>query len=145
MRTLVRFVLSTILLMMLTACGISPQVMAEERLFLNPSLEFLGEYQLPKLTFQETLVQGLSALTYNRQKNCFYVLSDDPSQFARARFYTVNLSLNQTNKQVSIDNVEVEAVTFLTNEAGKPYAKGTIDPEGIALSPRGTVFISSEG
>nr|MCU0569701.1 esterase-like activity of phytase family protein [Oculatellaceae cyanobacterium Prado106] len=28
---------------------------------------------------------------------------------------------------------------------GNPYAKGTVDPEGIALSPRQTLYISSEG
>ncbi|MGC8714747.1 MAG: hypothetical protein ACP5RH_20380, partial [Leptodesmis sp.] len=39
--------------LMITACDL-PQVSAEERLFLNLSLDFLSEYQLPKLSFQDT-------------------------------------------------------------------------------------------
>ncbi|MGK7873801.1 MAG: esterase-like activity of phytase family protein [Xenococcaceae cyanobacterium] len=116
--------------------------MAQKRMFLNLSLEFLGEYQLPKITFKDTSVGGLSALTYDRQRNRFYALSDDRSKLAPARFYTLNLMLNENG---SIEKVEVEDVTFLTDEEGKAYPQGTVDPEGIALSPKGTVFISSEG
>lgn len=142
MRRLAKLVVSITLLIVLTACGISPQVMAQKRMFLNLSLEFLGEYQLPKITFKDTSVGGLSALTYDRQRNRFYALSDDRSKLAPARFYTLNLMLNENG---SIEKVEVEDVTFLTDEEGKAYPQGTVDPEGIALSPKGTVFISSEG
>ena len=124
----------------LTACGTTP-VTAQERTFLNLSLEFLDRYELP--TFNDTPLRGLSALTYDRQRNQFYVLSDDRSQFAPARFYTLNLKLAHA-EAVQIDDVTVESVTFLTNEQGE-FPKGQIDPEGIALSPRGTIFISSEG
>ncbi len=145
-RRLARLVLSIVLLIALTACGTSPRVTAQERMFLNLSLEFLGEYQLPKISFEDTLVGGLSALTYDRQRNRFYVLSDDRSKFAPARFYTLNLRLNQTEKgKVSIESVEVEDVTFLTNGQGETYPPGSIDPEGIAIAPKRTAFISSEG
>jgi hypothetical protein len=127
---------------MLTACGIAPQLKAQQRLFLNLSLEFLGEYQLPKQKFQETPVGGLSALTYDRQNNKFYAISDDRSQKAPARFYTLDLKLNAAHQ---IEKVTVEGVTLLKNERGETYPPNTTDTEGIALSPRGTVFISSEG
>ena len=121
-RSLARLVLSIVLLIALTACGTSPRVTAQERMFLNLSLEFLGEYQLPKMSFEDTLVGGLSALTYDRQRNRFYALSDDRSKFAPARFYTLNLRLNQTEKgKVSIERVEVEDVTLLTNGQGITY------------------------
>lgn len=115
-------------------------------MFLDINLEFLGQYELPKLNFKDTPVGGLSGLTYDRQLDRFYAISDDRSNFAPARFYTLKLSLNKTNpNKVTIDKVEVENVTFLTQESGETYAKDTVDLEGIALSPRKTLFISSEG
>lgn len=139
-------VLILLLAATLTACGTIPQIRAEQRIFLPLSLEFLGKYQLPQTTFQETLVGGLSALTYDRKTSRFYVLSDDRSQRAPARFYTVKLLLDRDeNGKTRLDEVELENVTFLKNTLGKTYEPGSIDPEGIAVSPRGTVFISSEG
>ncbi|MEM8780501.1 MAG: esterase-like activity of phytase family protein [Cyanobacteria bacterium P01_G01_bin.49] len=109
-------------------------------------MEFLGEYQLPKQTFQETPLGGLSAITYDRQHDRFYVLSDDRSQGAPARFYTLKIDISATDdKAAQIQEVTVEKVTFLKNQQGQTYSPQTIDPEGIALSPRDTVFISSEG
>jgi hypothetical protein len=114
---------------------------ARDRLFLNLSIEFLGEYQLPKTTFQNTKVGGLSGIAYDRQKNLFYAISDDRSNFAPARFYTLNLDLDRDK----INNVEFKKVTFLTDEKQENYPAGAIDAEGIAISNRGTLFISSEG
>ncbi|OKH21856.1 endonuclease/exonuclease/phosphatase [Hydrococcus rivularis NIES-593] len=137
---------SIILIFVLSACGMLPRVSAQQRMFLDLSLEFLGEYQLPKQTFQDTPIGGLSAITYDRQTNRFYAISDDRSQLAPARFYTLNLHLNRSETgKVNIDKIEIEGVTFLKNERGETYPPGTIDLEGIALSPRGTLFISSEG
>lgn len=42
---------------------------ADKRIFLDISLEFLDEYQLPKMTFEETPVGGLSAIAYDRQRD----------------------------------------------------------------------------
>lgn len=145
-----------VLLNFLTACTL-PQVSAEDRLFLDLSLDFLGEYRLPKMTFDNTPVGGLSAIAYDRQRDRFYALSDDRSQQAPARFYTLRLTLNSNDSPndsepgtvspgvISIDKVEVEGVTLLKGENGETYVSGTINPEGFALSPRQTVFVSSEG
>ncbi len=130
------------LLTLLTACNL-PQVSAEDRLFLPLSLEFSGAYTLPKTTVKETLVGGLSGLTYDRKQNLFYAVSDDRSDRAPARFYTLKLELDPTNSTIA--QVVVENVTILKQEDGQPFGKNTIDPEGIALSPRDSVFISSEG
>jgi hypothetical protein len=136
----------TLLSFLTTACSPSQARTAEQRTFRDLSLDFLGEYRLPKTKFKDTPVGGLSALTYDRQRNKFYALSDDRSQFAPARFYTVALSVKRTDKgEIGIEKVDVEDVTFITDENGKNYAQGSIDPEGMSLSPRGTVFISSEG
>lgn len=136
----------TLLSFLTTGCAPSEARTAEQRTFLDLSLNFLGEYQLPKMKFKGTPVGGLSALTYDRQREKFYALSDDRSQFAPARFYTLGLSVKRTETgEMGIDKVAVEDVTFITDENGKTFEKGSLDPEGIALSPKRTVYISSEG
>jgi hypothetical protein len=145
LKKLVQLVISLILVLALISCGLRP-VKAEDRLFLPVYFQFLGEYQLPEFNFQDTIVGGLSAINYDRQQNRFYALSDDRSNKAPARFYSLNLKLDSTDTdQIKLDKVKVESVTFLKDEQGNNYPAGSIDPEGIALSPRGTVFISSEG
>jgi hypothetical protein len=114
-------------------------------MFRNFSLEFIDRYEIPKSTYQDTVVGGLSAIAYNRQQDVFYVLSDDRSQYSPARFYTFKLKVKQTDDAgIQIERFEPEAVTFLLNESGQ-YQEGSIDPEGLAISPRNTIFISSEG
>ncbi|GFE70674.1 esterase-like activity of phytase family protein [Chroococcus sp. FPU101] len=142
-KNLVKFLLTILVIFNLTACNLPRPVKAEDRMFLKLSIDFLGEYQLPKQNFQDTVVGGLSGITYERNAGQFYVLSDDRSEKSDARFYTINLSLNP--EQTKLDQVTIKGVTFLKDLQAKNYAKGTIDPEGIGLSPRNTVFISSEG
>ena len=135
--------------LLLTGCDI-PQVSAEDRLFLPLSVDFLGEYQLPKLNFEGAPVGGLSAIAYDVRRDRVYALSDDHSRLAPARFYTLKLSLDpnldstgQTHPKIR--DIAVEKVTVLKQENGDPYLPNTIDPEGIALSPRQSLFITSEG
>ncbi|MER3432516.1 MAG: endonuclease/exonuclease/phosphatase [Leptolyngbya sp. ERB_1_1] len=125
----------------LTGCSL-PRVTAEERLFLPLSVEFLDSYTLTDKQFKDTTVGGLSAITYNRKKDLYYAVSDDRSDRNPARFYTLKLQIDKPN---ALKSVEVQNVTTLTDETGQPFAKGTIDAEGIALSPLNSVFISSEG
>ncbi|MGF1587978.1 MAG: esterase-like activity of phytase family protein [Pleurocapsa sp.] len=119
---------------------------AQERMFRNFSLEFIDQYEIPKATYQNTLVGGLSAIAYNREQDIFYVLSDDQSKYSPARFYTFKLKIKQTdNAQIKLESFEPQDVTILLDENGKQYQPGSIDPEGLAISPRNTLFISSEG
>jgi hypothetical protein len=135
------------ILIFLTSCSAPNSTAAKQRLFAPIKLDYLGEYQLPKgLQIEDTPVGGLSGLTYDRQRDVFYAVSDDRSNYAPARFYTLKLELNKTNpQQVKLDRVRVTDVTLLKNEAGKTYPPGSIDPEAIAVTPQGTVWISSEG
>ena len=138
-------VTALLLVLLITACSL-PQVAAEERLFLNLSVDFLAEYRLPKQIFEQTRVGGLSAIAYDRRRDQFYALSDDRSDIAPARFYTLKLVLDSANpKQPKLRQVAIEKVTLLKAENGQTFAQGTIDPEGIALSPSDSVFVSSEG
>ncbi|HEY9750323.1 MAG TPA: esterase-like activity of phytase family protein [Allocoleopsis sp.] len=130
--------------LLLTACSV-PRVSAESRLFLDRSLEFLSEYQLPQSTYNNTPVGALSALTYDRQRDRFYAVSNDPGEQAPARFYTFKLSLDSSDPDTpKIQQLEVEQVTVLKQDNGQPYPANTIAPAGIALSPQQSVFISSD-
>lgn len=132
-----RFLLSICLVGLLTACSL-PQVSAQERLFLPLSLEWVGEFSLPKSEFQGTTVGGLSAIAYDRIRNQLYALSDDRSFHGPARFYTFNLSLDPFQ-------VNLEAVTPLKSPEGTLYPENTLDPEGLAITPNQSLLIASEG
>ena len=115
-------------------------------MFRNFSLEFLDQYEIPKTEFKNTVVGGLSAIAYDRQQDQFYVLSDDRGRRSPARFYTFKLAVEQQNgSQFKIKSFQPENVTLIKDELGNNYPVEQIDPEGLAISPRNTVFISSEG
>ena len=146
MRVIINLILALTVIIGLSACGTMPQIQAEERLFPPISLEFLDKYQISSQTFQDAPLGGLSALTYDRKQDRFYALSDDRSQQAPARFYTLKIDISSNNEETArIKGVTVKNVTFLQDKTGQTYSSQTIDPEGISLSPRDTLFISSEG
>ncbi|MDM9585259.1 phytase [Nostoc sp. GT001] len=82
-----------------------------------------------------TPLGGLSGVTYDAVNNRYYAISDDRSQFSPARFYTFT-----ADTEVAFTNV-----TPLKDSNGNLFATFSVDPEGIALTNNGTVFISSEG
>lgn len=118
-----------------SSCAV-PQVSAEERLFLDLSVEPVDHVVVPMESFKGTEVGGLSAIAYDRNRNQYYALSDDRAQ---PRFYTLKLDLSPT----AIQDVTVRAVTLLTDENGNAIAP--LDAEGLALTPSDTLIISSEG
>jgi hypothetical protein len=130
----------------LGSCAL-PRVSAEDRLFAPLKLELVDDYTLPPTSFQDVPVGGLSGLAYDAAKGVFYVISDDRSGFAPARFYTLKpkLGVDKTTGQTGIKTIDIKSVTALKNPKGETYPRNTIDTEGIVLSPRETVFISSEG
>ena len=143
--SLKHFLISVCLFGCLTGCSLPQRVTAAERMFRDFSLEFVDRYEIPKTSFENTQVGGLSAIAYEPQQDKFYVLSDDRSRVSPARFYTFQLKLESSDRAFKIASFEPEAVTILKDKQGKPYSPGSIDPEGLTLSPRGTVYISSEG
>lgn len=132
-------------LLSLAACSPPQRVSAEARMFRDFALEFVDSYEIPKDKFQDTVVGGLSAIAYHRERDLFYVLSDDRSRRSPARFYTFQLKLDADSDELKIDRFTSKSVTFLRDEAGQQYQAGKIDPEGLAISPRNTIYISSEG
>ncbi len=152
-RILRLFSLALILLTVCTACAPPPAV-ARDRSFPEMSLEFLGEYQLPKTNFEGSPVGGLSGITYDpkgistvtSKSYRFYALSDDPSENGEARFYSLRLDLTSSDPaHIRLKKVAVEGVTSLKKADGETFSWGSINPEGIALSPRNSVFVASEG
>lgn len=136
--------LAAVLMVALTSCAI-PQLKAEDRLFLPVVVDLLDVYNLPPQEFQGTTVGGLSALTYDRPRNLLYALSDDHSRLGPARFYTLAVTLGGSASQPRFDTVTIERFTPLLDADGNPYPRGSVDPEGMALSPRDTLYITSEG
>lgn len=107
-------------------------------------VEFIGEVTFPTgYTFEGTQVGGLSGIAYDRFNNVFYSISDDRSQFNPARFYT--LSIDLSDGSLDKGDVKFKDMTTLSDENGNPFPEFSLDPEGIAFSDRGTLFISSEG
>lgn len=98
-----------------------------------------------------TVVGGLSGISYDAGRDCFYVISDDRSATGPARFYTVRLALSDRG----VDDITVSAVHPLLDEGGRPFGPLDVDssppvvppdPEGIAFdSGRQRLYWSSEG
>lgn len=108
----------------------------------SEDIKFLGQATLPTGTkFKGTEVGGLSGITYDSRKNVYYSISDDRSQKAPARFYTLKIDLSGG----SLKKVDVVNVTTLLKADAKPFPELSLDPEGIALTRNGKLFISSEG
>jgi len=110
-----------------------------------PTLQFLGQAIVPTgTTFAGTTVGGLSSITYDAARGVYYSLSDDQSQFAPARFYT--LALDLANGSLANGDVGFLGVTTLQAPGGGPYAPFSLDPEGLTLSPKtGELIVTSEG
>jgi hypothetical protein len=107
-------------------------------------INFIGQATLPNnLAFQKTTIGGLSGITYDPQKNLYYAISDDRGQKAPARFYTLKIDLSKG--KLTNGGVVPVGVTTLLNENGQKFPTGETDTEGIALTSKDTVFISSEG
>ncbi|BAY07980.1 phytase [Calothrix sp. NIES-2098] len=116
-----------------------------------PDVEFLGQTILPTgfvppgaagtVNGVQTPLGGLSGVAYDAPKNQFYAISDDRSQFAPARFYTFTTD----PAKIATTGATFTNVTPLKDANGNFFAVNSLDPEGIALTNNGTVFISSEG
>ncbi|NJN29665.1 MAG: esterase-like activity of phytase family protein [Synechococcales cyanobacterium RM1_1_8] len=138
------------------------------------SIEYLNSFILPSQVFEvgelgagetdagrtdasniatASTVGGLSAVTYDRQTGQFYALSDDRRDPPNsARIYELNLELDPGGNAPGSppgDRPQLIAATVtrqitLKDANGQPYSGG-FDPEGLALSPSGSFFVSTEG
>lgn len=108
------------------------------------STEFLGIVTFPTGTeFANTEVGGLSGITYDARRGVYYVLSDDRSQNAPARYYTV--AIDVSDGSLDPGDVVFKHVTFLRDQHGNLFPPRSVDPESIELVKSGQLYISSEG
>jgi hypothetical protein len=107
-------------------------------------LQFRGQAIIPTgTTFRSTIVGGLSSIAFDARRGVYYALSDDPSQFQAARYYTVGLDVADgrlTHGDVHFRDV----ITFLAPD-GRPYPAQSLDPEGLALTRDRDLILTSEG
>lgn len=111
-----------------------------------PLLDFRGEDTLaPGTDFAGTVVGGLSSITYDARRDVYYAISDARPEIGQGplRFYTLRVPLGDGT--LDPGDVQVVAVTRLTDATGAALPEGTVDPEGIALTRRRTLVVTSEG
>ncbi|MEO8762658.1 MAG: esterase-like activity of phytase family protein [Ginsengibacter sp.] len=112
-------------------------------------MKFLSEYEVAyNKDFQNTVIGGLSGIDHDREKNLYYLLSDDRSERNPARFYEVEVIV-RNNK---IDSVIFLQTNFFKNNVSKVYPDShndpyhTPDPEAIRYNNRkNTILWCSEG
>lgn len=124
--------------------AIQPAAAAPADVEITAAPQFVGEEILPTgLLFEGTEVGGLSGLAYDAVREVYYAISDDRSQFAPARYYTLTIDLSDGS--LDDGDVSVVDVTTLRDLRGRTFPALSLDPESIALSPRRTLVITSEG
>jgi predicted extracellular nuclease len=105
------------------------------------AVEMLAETSLPgDLEVDQTLVGGLSGLTYDPGCDLFYVVSDDRGRINPPRFYTLKIRFDDKGA-----HARVLGATLLRGADGLPVPRGGIDPEALAFHPNGNLFVASEG
>ena len=125
----------------LTLAGATPAAQSKPK---TPALQFLGQAIVPTGTqFAGTQVGGLSSLAYDARRGVYYALSDDPSQFNPARFYTLRIDVSDG----SLANADVQflSTTTLRMPDGQAFPAQSLDPEGLAYTKAGTLVVTSEG
>jgi hypothetical protein len=105
----------------------------------NSRIEFIGEAILSL----GAEVGGLSGITYDTKNDLYYAISDDRGAKGSTRFYTFRIDLSKG--KLSKKDVVLVEVTKLLDQHSQPFLPGTTDTEGIAVTNRETIFISSEG
>jgi predicted extracellular nuclease len=104
-------------------------------------LQFLAETTLAgDLEVDDTVVGGLSGLTYDPGCDLFYALSDDRGRYAAPRFYTLRLTFDGPRP-----SVDVLSSTALRDSDGDAFKRGDLDPEAIVFHHGGFLFVGSEG
>lgn len=145
MTTLSRWIVGAVAVTAVAALS-APTASAVSDRARTPELTFAGEARLAAgLTFADTVVGGLSSITYDAARDRYYAVSDARPELGQGDFRFYTLRVDVADGRLDPGDVTVESVTFLRDTAGQPFAAGSLDPEGLALSPRGTLVLTSEG
>lgn len=113
------------------------------------SLSYLGQQIVPSgITFDGTVVGGLSSLDYNANSGRYLAISDDRSSINPARFYELSLDLVkfQRSSNPGYAGVSFNAVTIIQQPGGGAFVTNTVDPEGLRFDlSRNKIYWSNEG
>ncbi len=146
------FTFSLLLALALAACSTPPSTQKPICSSTQATpWSLLGEIRWPHDTlFTGTPVGGLSSLDYDPASGLYYLVSDDRSTRAPARFYTARIRYDETG----LHEVNLQGMTPLLSPAQRPYASSrtpeagiaTPDAEAMRVLPGGkTLLWSSEG
>lgn len=106
-----------------------------------PAPVYRGEIVLPTgLKIGGTEFGGISGLDYDPAADTFYAISDDRSERAPARLYTLKMVLGADG----IASLDIAGSQVLLGLDGAPFPARSIDPEAIRLAG-GRLIWSSEG
>lgn len=114
---------------------------AQEAVPFKASL--LGQVVLPTgLKIAGTEFGGISGLDYDAASGLFYAISDDRSERAPARLYTLKLAIDGKG----VHGIDIVSSSDLRNAEGTVFAKKDVDPEAIRFdATTSRIFWSSEG
>jgi hypothetical protein len=152
-RSVVSSCLITLLLVMPGLAG-AHAATPEARSLATPFAGGIGEIRVigvhvlnDGLIVDETPVGGFSGIDYDPIGEAWYIVSDDRSDLAPARFYTANLEYSSAG----FSGVSIDSAVILMQMDGTPYPNadegGEVpDTESIRIDPAGDlIWYSSEG
>ena len=141
-RTICQALLVLALAVLSIPVALSPVAAAprgEQRPRCATNVEFLGfSDALNRATFSGTNVGGLSGLAYAGRDTYLSLVDNEAS--TPARFYTLRIPLRRD----TLGTPEILDVTILRDASGAPFTGDNFDGEGIVLTRRGNLLISSE-
>lgn len=113
------------------------------------SLKYIGQYLIENgKPFDQTIIGGLSGIDYDPQKDVYYLLSDDRSEFNPARFYLSRIFFTSNG----IDSIQFLSVHKFLQPNGNLFPPreqrdtSTIDPEAIRFNAATNKLVwASEG
>ncbi len=112
----------------------------------DTEVEFLGfSDALNKTAFGGFDVAELSGITYDPERNVYYAVADRAGA-VQSHFFTLQVPVgSETFPLPSPENPAVLDVTVLKDAGGTPYQGFGLDPEGVAITEGGELFVASEG
>ena len=104
---------------------------------MTAKVELLGSITLPTgLSIGGEAFGGISGLDYDPKSDVSYAISDDRSQLAPARFYTLKLTMDAKGVQ----GIDIVASHLLRDASGNIYPQNGVDPEAIRFDAARTPY-----
>ncbi|RBL93389.1 esterase-like activity of phytase family protein [Chitinophaga flava] len=144
----IRFFLLTIATAAITSCASTHKVTTATANNFG-QLRLIGQQIIPhNMPFKGTVTGGLSGIDYDASRQQYYMICDDRSELAPARFYTAKLYFTAQ----SFDSVRFTNMTSLLQKDGSTYPGAKVnpaltpDPEALRYNAKkGCLVWSSEG